>query len=115
MNMMRRMIIAAAVSMATLPALADTVSWDDRDICRAAVKTYFFLEKPPADVAGQGGYFGFVSAKGNVYACRLAGERAVFQWLTRNGEPMRSEVTRFRVSGGVLVIKTDMSTKTFKQ
>ncbi len=112
---MRRMIIAAAVSLAALPALADTDSWDDRDICRAAVKTYFFLKEPPADAADQEGYFGFVSAKGNVYTCRLAGERAVFRWLTKSGEPMRSEVTRFRVSGSVLVITTDMSTKTFKK
>ena len=111
---MKRTIIAAAVTLASIPAVADTDSWSERDICRAAVKTYFFLGKLPADAVDQGEYFGFVSAKGNVYTCRLAGERAVFRWLTKGGEPMRSELTRFRVSDGVLIIKTDMSTETFK-
>ncbi len=112
---MRCTILAAAISLAALPALADTDSWAGRDICRAAVKTYFFLGEPPADATDQGEYFGFVSAAGNVYTCRLAGDRAVFRWLTKSGEPMRSELTRFRVSDGVLVIKTDMSTETFER
>ena len=101
--------------LVTLPALADTGSWTERDICRAAVKTYFFLGKLPADAADQGEHFGFASAAGNVYTCRLAGERAVLQWRTKGGQPRHSEVTSFHVSDDVLVIKTDMSTKTFKK
>ena len=111
---MRRMIIVVAL-LAALPALADADHWAERDICRAAVKTYFFLGTMPADAADQGEYFGFVSAKGNVYTCQVAGDRAVFAWLTKSDELMRSEVTRFRVSDGVLTIKTDMSTKTFEK
>ena len=112
---MRRAIFAAAILLATLSATADAGAWTEREICRAAVKTYFFLGKLPADAADQGEYFGFVSAKGNVYTCRLAGERAVFRWLTKSGEPMRSELTRFRVSDGVLVIQTDVSIETFEK
>ena len=112
---MSRAIIAGAAMLVALPALAGTGSWTERDICRAAVKTYFFLANMPADALDQGEYLGFVSAAGNVYTCRLAEERAVFRWSTKSGEPMRSEVTRFRVSDGVLTIKTDMSTKTFQK
>lgn len=112
---MNRAIIAGAAMLAALPALADTGSWTERDICRAAIKTYFFLGKMPANAPDQGDYFGFASTAGNVYTCRLAEERAVFRWLTRGGEPMHSKSTRFHVSDGVLVIKTDMSTKTFEK
>ena len=101
--------------LGALPAVAGAGPWMERDICRAAVKTYFFLAKMPADAPDQGEYFGFVSAKGNVYTCRISGERAVFRWLTKSGEPMGSEVARFWVSDGVLVIKTDMSTKKFEK
>ncbi|MCY4547538.1 MAG: hypothetical protein OXC28_04145 [Defluviicoccus sp.] len=112
---MIRTIIAGAIMLATLSALADTSSWTERDICRAAVKTYFFLSEPPADADDQAGYFGFVSAAGNVYTCRLSEGRAVFRWMTKGGEPMRSELTRFRLSHGVLVIRTEMSTETFEK
>ena len=101
--------------LAVLPALADTGSWAKRDICRAAVKTYFFLSKLPSDVADQGEYFGFTSAAGNVYTCRLVEDRAMFRWLTKGSQPMQSDVTRFRVSDGVLIIETDMSTRTFEK
>ena len=110
-----RTVIAGAIVLAALPALADMGSWTERDICRAAVKTYFFLKELPADAADQAEYLGFTSAAGNVYTCRLSGERAVFRWLTKGGKPMRSRLTRFHVSHGVLVIKTDMSSETFEK
>ena len=87
----------------------------DREICRAAVKTYFFLGKKPADAGDSGEYFGFSSAAGNTYTCRIAGRRAEFRWVNTSGERMKSNSTRFRVSDGTLIVETDMKKETFEK
>ena len=119
---MKWMKIAKATGIMVVHAIvmpisvfADSGFWTDREICRAAVKTYFFLDQAPTNATNQGEYFGFISAAGNIYTCRLDRERAVLRWLTESGEMMHSEVTRFRVSDGILTIKTDMGTNTFEK
>ena len=94
-------------------AFAETRHWVEREICRAAVKTYFFLEAKPADAADKAGYFGFVSAADNVYSCRLEGERVLFKWQDNLGETLTSGSATFRLLDGVLTIRTDMKTEKF--
>ena len=66
-------VVAAHAGAPVFTASADSGIWPDREVCRAAVKTYFFLRTNPADAVDSGGYFGFRSAAGNVYTCRIAG------------------------------------------
>ena len=94
-------------------ASADSDTWADREICRATVKTYFFLGKKPADAGDSGEYFGFSSAAGNTYFCRIAGRGAEFRWVNSSGKRMKSDSTRFRVSDGTLIVETDMKKETF--
>ena len=96
-----------------MTASADSGFWTDREICRAAVKTYFFLRTKPVDAADNGGHFGFRSDRGNVYTFRIAGQRAEFRWFNSSGKRMKSDSTRFRVSDGTLVVETDMKKEIF--
>ena len=92
---------------------ADSDFWTDREICRAAAKTYFFLDTKPTDTTDSGQYFGFRSASGNLYTCRIQGERVEFRWLNKSGGTMNSNSTMFRVQGNVLTIQTDMKEEVF--
>ena len=96
-------------------AAAQTGGWTERDICRAATKTYFFLREMPADTSDKGAYFRFVSNADNVYGCRVSGERAVFKWINNYYETMTSRSTTFHLSGNALIIKTDMKTERFEK
>ncbi len=96
------------------PIFADAV-WSDREICRAAAKTYFFLSELPNDAPDIGAYMGFVSAKGNFYSCQIDGGVVDFAWVNKSGENMRSRSTSFTVTDGTLTVKTDMVTETFMQ
>jgi len=108
-------VVAANVGAPVLTASADGGIWTDREICRAAAKTYFFLRTKPADTADSGGYFGFRSERGNVYTCRIAGQRAEFRWVNSSGQRMKSDSTRFRVSDDRLIVETDMKKETFEK
>ena len=106
-------VVAAHAGAPVFAASADSGMWADREICRAAVKTYFFLRTKPADAVDSGEYFGFRSAAGNVYTCRIAGQRAEIRWVNSSGKMMKSDSTRFRVSAGTLIVQTDMKEETF--
>ena len=106
-------VVAAYAGAPVFTASADSGIWPDREICRAAVETYFFLRKNPADAVDSGEYFGFSSAEGNVYTCRIAGQRVEIRWVNSSGKRMKSDSTRFRVSAGALVVQTDMKKETF--
>ena len=108
-------LIAANIVALASSASGDNGAWSDREICRAAVKTYFFLGRKPTDTADNGEYFGFSSAAGNTYTCRIAGQRAEFRWVNSSGETMKSDSTRFRVSDGTLVVETDMKKERFEK
>lgn len=106
-------VVAAHAGAPVFAASADSGMSADREICRAAVKTYFFLRTKPANAVDSGEYFGFRSAAGNVYTCRIAGQRAEFRWVNSSGKMMKSDSTRFRVSAGTLIVQTDMKKETF--
>ena len=114
---MRRAILSILVVIHAVASpiigSADSGFWTDREICRAAVKTYFFLDTKPTDTADSGEFFGFRSASGNVYTCRIEGTRTEFRWLNASGETMNSNSTSFRVLDDVLTIQTDMKEERF--
>ena len=97
----------------SVAALADSGVWTNREICRAAAKTYFFLDAKPTDTADSGEYFGFVSASGYVYTCRIEGTQAEFRWLNASGQSMTSKSTRFDVRDGLLTVYTDLKQERF--
>ena len=101
---------AVHASVTPIAASSDSGVWTNREICRAAVKTYFFLDAKPTDTADSGQYFGFLSASGNVYTCRIEDTRAEFRWLNASGQTMTSKSTRFHVRAGMLTVYTDMVT-----
>ena len=107
------LVVAAHAGAPSFTASADSGMWPDREICRAALKTYFFLRTKPANALDSGEYFGFRSTAGNIYTCRVAGQRAEFRWVNASGESMESDSTRFRVSAGTLIVQTDMMKETF--
>ena len=107
-------LVLAHAGLGSLASSADGGFWTDREVCRAAVKTYFFLAAKPADATGDDGYFGFRSASGNIYTCRLAGAQAIFRWANASGEPMNSSSTTFRLAGDTLTIRTDMNEERFR-
>lgn len=111
----RVLAILVAVHTAALPnfASADSGTWADREICRAAVKTYFFLGAMPADTSDSGKYFGFLGKSGNVYMCRIAGARTEFRWMNSSGNTMTSKSTKFHVRDGILTVQTDMKKERF--
>jgi len=94
-----------------LPATA--ADWSPREICRAATKTYFFLDALPGDAADSGDRFGFRSAAGYIYTCRLDGNIAAFYWRNSSGQPMESRSTTFALAAGRLIVTTDLGTETF--
>ena len=106
-------VVAAHAGALVFTASADSGMWADREICRAAVKTYFFLRMKPADAVDSGKYFGLRSAAGKVYTCRIAGQRAEIRWVNSSGNLMKSDSTKFRVSAGTLIVQTDMKNETF--
>ena len=112
---MLAILVASHAGALASTASADGNAWTDREICRAAVKTYFFLGKKPADAGDRGEYFGFSSATGNTYTCRIAGRRAEFRWVNTSGEKMKSDSTSFQVSDGTLIVETDMKKETFEK
>ena len=107
------LVVAHAV-VSPITASADSGLWSDREICRAAVKSYFFLDINPPDTVDRGDFFGFRSASGNVYTCRIVGTRVEFRWLSVSGEAMDSNSTRFRVLDEMLTIQTDMKEEIFR-
>ena len=106
-------LVAAHAVLSPVAASADTGYWTGRKICRAAVKTYFFLGSKPADAPDAGEFLGFRSASGNVYTCRVAGTRAQFRWVNASGETMNSGSTTFRLEDDTLTIRTDMKEERF--
>ena len=107
-------LVLAHTALGSPASSADRGFWTNREICRAAVKTYFFLATRPADATGGDGYMGFRSASGNVYTCRLAGTRTKFRWVNASGEPMSSSSTTFRLAEDTLTIRTDMQEERFR-
>ena len=104
-------VVHAVVS--PIAASADSGFWTDREICRAAVKTYFFLDIKPTDTVNSGQFFGFRDVSGNVYTCRVEGTRAALRWLNASVETMNSNSTMFRVLDNMLTIHTDMKEENF--
>ena len=90
-------LVAAHAILCPIAASADSGYWTGREICRAAVKTYFFLGIEPVDAPDKGEFLGFRSASGNVYACRVAGTRTQFRWVNASDETMNSSSTTFRL------------------
>ena len=85
-----------------------TDSWTDREICRAAVKTYFSLEDMPVDSEDNGDFMGFESAAGYIYTCRIEGNIAILKWINGTGDAMSSRKTSFKRDGNTLIV-TDNS------
>ena len=106
-------LVAAHTVVLSNFASADSEVWAHREICRAAIKTYFFLGAMPSDTTDSGQYFGYLSKLGNVYMCRIVGARAEFQWLNASGQTMTSKSTKFRVRDGILTVQTDMKKERF--
>ena len=113
-NTILAILVAANAGVLASAAFADSGAWTDREICRAAVKTYFFLGRKPTDSADSGKYFGFRSSSGNIYTCRIVGMRAEFRWVNASGGNMESGWTRFQVFDNALVVKTDMKEEVFR-
>ncbi len=97
------------------PIINVPVLWPDREICRAAVNTYFTLEEMPVDSEDNGDFMGFESAAGYIYTCRLEDNIAILKWVNAMNYAMTSRATSFELNGNTLVV-TDNSvgvTKTF--
>lgn len=105
-------VIALVISFLATQAGA-TESWSDREICRAATKTYFWLNELPSDGPDQGNYMGFMSAKRNYYTCRVDGNVADFKWVNKSSEKMRSRSTTIQINGNRLTVESDMKTENF--
>ena len=115
-QMFKNLILSATLSIATFfsgLSFADDSFWDNHAICRAAVKTYFFLKSQPSDAADRGLFYGFRSDSGNLYTCRIEDSTAVFRWINKAGDTMNSRSTTFTLNGDQLVVKTDMLVETF--
>lgn len=105
-------IAAVVISFLATQAVANE-SWSDREICRAATKTYFWLNELPSDGPDQENYMGFMSAKHNYYTCRVDGNVAEFKWVNNSSEKMRSRSTRIEINGDRLTVESDMKTESF--
>jgi hypothetical protein len=114
-NKAMKLFLAAAALTVSLSsaAVADDGAWTDREICRAATKTYFFLSSKPLDALDRGAGFYFRSAAGNIYSCRVEGAAAIFFWMNKSGEQMESRSTTFSVDGSRLNVKTDIMDEAF--
>ncbi len=91
------------------------VLWTDREICRAAVNTYFSLKDMPVDSEDNGDFMGFESAAGYIYTCRLEDNIAILKWVNGTDDAMTSKATSFELNGNTLVVidNSTGSTKTF--
>ena len=107
------LLVAVHATVTPIAAFADSGVWTNREICRAAVKTYFFLDAKPTDTADNGQFLGFLSASGNIYTCRIEGTKAEFRWLNASGQTMTSKSTRFHVRDGMLTVYTNMMEERF--
>ena len=105
--------VAASFYLFSPASFAEVWEWSEREICRAAAKTYFFLDKMPADAPDSGDYFGFLSTKGNVYTCLIRGDEAHFRWINKSGDVMTSQSTKYVVTSKSLVVTTDMKVERF--
>ena len=112
---MKQILIATAL-IALVPSalLAEAGYWTDREICRAATKTYFFTSSRPADAPDQGDRLGFISDSGNIYTCRIEGTSVAFYWVNDSGETMESSSSSFSIVGDQLHVRTDMMEEIFE-
>jgi hypothetical protein len=106
--------IAACAALVGTQVSAGAV-WSEREICRAATKTYFWLSDLPSDALDSGGYMGFASAEQNYYTCRVEGNVADLAWINRSAEDMRSRSTTFSIIGNALTVKSNMNTERFSK
>lgn len=106
-------VVVGVMIVSPITAASDNSIWTDREICRAAVKTYFFLDSEPADAANSGQFSGFRSTSGYIYGCRINDDKVEFRWLNASEEIMRSNSTEYHVLDNVLTIQTDMKTESF--
>jgi hypothetical protein len=109
---MRKILILLVTFLATQSFAA--TEWSDREICRAAAKTYFWLSDLPSDAPDQNDYMGFRSAAQNYYTCRIDGNNVDFVWKNDASVDMRSQNTKFIVRGNELTVTTDLAAETFK-
>lgn len=98
--------------LAANQAVADLI-WTDREICRAATKTYFWLRDLPKDATDQGQYMGFMSADRHYFTCRVDGQIADLRWSDQSSAPMRSRSTRVEIEKGRLTVRSDRKTERF--
>lgn len=87
--------------------------WNDQAICRAAAKTYFFLNALPAEGPIKDDRYGLVSSSGNLYFCKVNSGTVEFYWKNKSGESMTSKSTKYSLSGDNLTVTTDMMNETF--
>ncbi len=80
------------------------ILWTERDICRAAVSTYFSLEEMPVNSKDNGDFMGFKSAAGYIYTCRIKNNIAILQWVNATGDTMNSKATSFKQDGNTLIV-----------
>ena len=95
-----------------MPAFSQE-KWSDREICRAATKTYFWLNELPTDAPDNPDYMGFRSNNANYYTCRVVGRAIHFVWLNQSAESMQSQSTKFELDEGRLTIISDIKTEKF--
>ena len=105
--------LVVVIAFALPIAASDRGFWTDREVCRAAIKTYFFLDAKPADAPVSGEFAEFRSASGNLYGCRIRRARAELRWVSASGETMTSNSTMFHVLDNELTIQTDTKTQRF--
>lgn len=111
-------LLAAALALPLLaapllPAHAAGDAWSEREICRAAIKTFFLLPELPTDDAAADfrDHMGFQGRNGIVtrqYACRVQEDRVAIRWFKENGDRKRDANTRWAREGDALVIRTQM-------
>ncbi len=109
---MIRTVYAIAIAFTATQSFASE-GWSDREICRAATKTYFWLSELPSDAPDQEVYMGFWSAKQNYYTCRIDGDVVDFRWVNKSSEKMRSQSTKIEFSRNKLTVISDMKTESF--
>lgn len=107
-----RIVFAMILALSATQTFADEI-WSEREICRAATKTYFWLKELPSDAPDEGVYMGFMSERQNYYTCRVDGDVADFLWVNKSFEKMRSQSTKFEINGSTLTVETDMKTENF--
>lgn len=94
---MMRTILGIAILFALTQSLA-AEGWSDREVCRAATKTYFWLDKLPVDAPDKGDFMGFLSEKKNYYTCRINGDIADLSWVNMSSEKNEQSKHKGRIS-----------------